>query len=288
MNDLQIGILKTLAYSAVFRFPLLKNEIYKYWVGSGPVGSKQINLELEKLTKQGKISKTGNYYFLKNYLQVDRKTRNKIALRKNKIASQKIKTISFLPTIKMIAITGSLAAQNSKESDDIDLLIITKCGYVWLTRLFSTLLLEVFGGRRRPADQDITDKICLNMYLDETSLAIPKKGQTLYVAREIAQMKVIYNHSNTYEKFLSQNLWIKNLLPNALVYEKSKIDYKKSQNKKFNTNLIEKLVYRAQIKIMKNKITTEIVEPKQIRFHPNDYSKKTLADYQEILKKYGL
>lgn len=286
MNYLQVGILKTLAYSAVFNFPLLEKEVFKYWIGKLPVGSKVISQELRRLTIQKKVIKEGNYFSLRGVTSVKRQKTAEIYLKKCQVVRQKIKMLTFSPTVKMIAVTGSLAAENAPRESDIDLLVVSRCGWLWLTRLLTILILELQASRRRPNDINVCDKLCLNMYLDETNLATGKKNRTLYIAREIVQMKPIFNRDNTYEKFINQNLWIKKFFPNAMEYNRFG-SYPKNAGED-QQNILEKIAYFLQLAIMKKKMTREVVGPKEIRFHPNDCSGKIMADYFSLLKKYGI
>jgi hypothetical protein len=83
-----------------------------------------------------------------------------------------------------------------------------------LTRLFSVFLVELTGKRRRPGDQKVKDKICLNMLLDESHLAIPEKERDLFSAHEVCQMKPLWEKERTYQKFLKANQWSQEFLPN--------------------------------------------------------------------------
>jgi len=107
-----------------------------------------------------------------------------------------------------------LAMENSNENDDIDLLIITSKSRLWLTRFLTVILLELVANRRHPADKEVKDKICLNMFLDEGHLEVPKKEQDLFSAHEVCQLKVLWDKNGIYQKFLKANLWSKKFLPN--------------------------------------------------------------------------
>lgn len=108
----------------------------------------------------------------------------------------------------MIALSGARAMNNASLADDIDLMIITAENRLWLTRLLVSFLL--FPWLRR--GQKISRRLCLNLWLDESALVI--KTQNLYTAHEICQLKPLYNRDQTYQKFISANLWYKQFLPN--------------------------------------------------------------------------
>jgi hypothetical protein len=104
--------------------------------------------------------------------------------------------------------------KNSDKDDDIDLLIVTKKNRLWLTRLLAVLLVELVARRRRPGEKDAKDKICLNMFLDETHLGVPPKERDLFSAHEVCQLKVLWERDNLYQGFLRNNQWTKEFLPN--------------------------------------------------------------------------
>ena len=52
------------------------------------------------------------------------------------------------------------------------------------------------------------------MFLDERHLQIPKKEQDLFSAHEVCQLKVIWEKDGIYQKFLKENQWVRQFLPN--------------------------------------------------------------------------
>jgi hypothetical protein len=190
----------------------------------------------------------------------------------------------------MVAITGGLAMSNSSRDDDIDFFIITAKNRLWLTRLSVIIFLEILGKRRRPRDKRFKNKICPNLFLDETVLSLSKGKRNLFTAHEICQMKPIFNKDNTYEKFLKVNLWVKEHLPNGIKNleprTKNKGNMAKSKKSpKFNVLssiflFLEKLAYRFQVRYMKSKKTNEDVSPSFAFFHPQDQTISTLKLYK--------
>ncbi len=202
MDFFQSAILKTLAYADIFDFPLTEQEIRRWLIGP-PDG------EL-------KFAKKQPFYFLKGREKIVavRKKREKESQKKFKIAKRVANWLKFIPTIKMVAITGALAMNNAHQDDDIDLLIVSQKNRLWLTRLMTVLLTEIIACRRHPADREFKDKICLNMFLDEAHLAVPKKEQDLFLAHEVCQLKPIWEKDGIYQKFIKENQWVRRFLPN--------------------------------------------------------------------------
>jgi len=231
-----------------------------------------------------------------------------------------IKLLRFFPQIKLVGLSGSISMLNAKDEDDIDLFIITSENRLFTGRLIALILAQLLGLRRirstkaqntvsrppHPKGAQAIDskqvssllsrnKICLNLFFDESRLNVPKFKKTEFVAHEILQMKPIINKFQTYEKFLQANSWVKKIFPNAesvssIQYPVFSIQIKRNRNNKqkvlfpeLNTvyripnafaNLIEKMLERAQLTLINRHKTKEIITSQQLWFHPEDFGKK--------------
>ena len=213
MTQLQKAILKTLAYGDVFGYPLKKEEICQFLLSDIRYGILDISKALKRIPQ---VSQQDAFYFLGGRAKIValRKKREKWSQNKLQIAQKVAKWLKTNPFIKMVAVTGNLAMNNSDKDDDIDLLIIAGKNRLWLTRFLTVLLVELVANRRRPGDKDVKDKICLNMFLAEDCLQVPKKEQDLFSAHEVCQLKPIWHKDNTYQEFITQNQWYQKFLPN--------------------------------------------------------------------------
>jgi hypothetical protein len=180
----------------------------------------------------------------------------------------------------MVAVTGSLAMENATDKSDIDLMIVTKSGTLWTTRLLSYFLLKLLNFKvRKPFDKNEKDKLCLNVWLDESSLAWMKRN--IYTAHEIAQIVPLVNKDKTYEKLLSKNNWILSYWPDSVKIKK--IKYAKSTSPSWPFRFLEKTLYGIQRLYMKGKITSEVVSSDRALFHPQDWSKVVLDRLKTLL-----
>lgn len=221
------------------------------------------------------VSSHNGYFFREGRqgLIYQKLLRGRISKKKIVVARKASKVISLVPTIKMIAVTGSLAMENSTEDGDIDLLIVTSKNTLWISRLLTYFLLSVFRySLRRSKDRKQKDKLCLNMWLDESDLIFLHRN--VYTAHEIAQVIPFFNKGKTYERVLWKNRWLLKYWPNSV-----KILSEKDIKLKVRKNLwsfLEKLAYNLQYKYMRSKITRETVTPTRALFHPQDWSKVVL------------
>jgi len=266
------GEKSSVLYHDLFDYPLNFSDLIKWRFG------KQLSVNNKQLAI---ISKRG-FYFLEGREGIiyKRLLRKRISARKIKIAGKAARVISLIPGIKMVAITGSLAMGNSSEGSDIDLFFITKKGMLWMTRMLCYIAIRLHGLEiRKPNSGQQGDRLCLNMWLDESDLVWARNDRNLYTAHEIAQIVPLINKNKTYEKFLGQNKWILKFWPNA-------VRIKRKENRGMNRYSsflyyflvpVEKVCYWIQYRHMKSKITREVITSSRALFHPQDWGKIVLS-----------
>ncbi|MGB9911666.1 MAG: hypothetical protein ACPLKP_03690 [Microgenomates group bacterium] len=279
------AVLATLAYADIFDYPLKKEEIWLFLIGKK--GKKEkVNKIIEELLSLKIIEKKSDFYFLKGRKKIVslRKKREKENEKKLKKAFKIANFLKIIPGIKMVAISGAVAMKNAKEEDDIDFLIVTKKNWMWTVRFLAVILLEILGCRRRPNDKNVKDKICLNMFITEDKLKIPKKDWNLFIAHEICQLKPLWEKDNVYWRFLEENQWIKDYLPNYFFSLREKALSLKKSKERFSFNPLEKILKFFQLWYMKKRITQEKISSGILRFHPHDLKKEILNEYQKKLK----
>lgn len=297
-SELQRNILRTLSYADIFDYPLTPEEIVKFLVGESEVEMEVVLNALAKvITDPKQVCTDGEFYFLRGRKEIVelRKKRMRWSEKKWGIAQKTVNGLRIIPLIKMIGITGALAMNNCWEEDDIDLLVITSANCLWLTRLVIFLLIPLLGIRRRkPQETEVKDKICFNLFLEENHLQI--KTENLFLAHEICQVKPLLNRGKTYEKFLGENQWVSNFLPNAKNSSKFKSlprACRGVQNSKFGRNhsisqylnilisFLDIIAFKLQYFYMKPKKTNERITLHQAFFHPQNLQEKTQAEYEK-------
>jgi len=277
-------ILSSLSYCQVFNSVYTKEELQQ-WLVIKKTTISRLNNALKKLEGEKKIIYKNNQFGLSS--SSDFSNHSKIYIEKLKIAQKAARLLKIIPTIKLIAVSGSLAAGRPQKNSDIDFFIICSPDSVWLSRFFSVLILRLFHLYRRRTNSNNSqakNTICLNMFLDTNNLVI--KGQNIYSAREILQIKPIVNSGQTYEKFLYSNVWVKKIFPNFIFPPKPKRIITPRTNIFFK--LIHKPSYLLQYFYMRSHITSEIVKPNEIRFHPVDYQSIILKKYIQIISNKNI
>lgn len=292
MGSSKESILKTLLYSDIFDYPLSKEEIWKFLISKNKE-DKQSFLKYLNL-KNHLFDYKNNLYFIKGRIEIikKRQEKEKYSLEKIKFAKKIIQKISLIPTVYFIGISGALAMKNSDKDDDIDLFVVTAKNSVWTTRLIIVIVLIFLRVYRKRNGESVSNKICLNMLVDDSSLSFSKDRNDLYTAHEIAQILPIFNRNKTYERFINSNIWIKDFLPNAFSQKPiipfvSKTSFiNKAINYLLRIPIIEFLARSIQFRYMKKYITKETVSNNFLAFHPFDYKAHVLNNYKKKIAKY--
>lgn len=141
--------------------------------------------------------------------EVEKEWQRKEAMAKKFVRENLIK----MKGIKMVGITGTVAAEAAKKNEDIDLLIITKEDELWWWRLY--LRIYVWWKKiphRKFGKKEKSNEFCFNLWLDTVNLEIPKEKRNLKNATDLIMMKVILDREEIYQRFIRKNTWVKKYL----------------------------------------------------------------------------
>jgi len=217
-KELAKNILDTIAYYDVMDYPMTSFEIWKYLNKKDEAGQagctlKEIKNELEDSELLRIIESYQGYFFLrgKRNLVEARLERNKLANEKFRILKGVAWWLRFVPFVRMVAVTGSMAMKNTEHASDLDLLVVLKHGRIFTGRTLVTAMVHLLG-KRRYADK-IKDRICLNYFITTQSLGVVLKD--LFSASEYSLIIPIFGF-RFFKKFQENNSWIKNYKPNFI------------------------------------------------------------------------
>jgi hypothetical protein len=205
LAPLERAILQAVGYADVFDFPLTAAEIWRNLVEVA-AGEEEVLavLNSHRLVPGQLIAQEG-YYMLPGRSGL-------VELRRRRaVASSQLwprahhygRLIAALPFVRMVAVTGALAVNNSGPGDDIDYLVVTEPGRLWLARAFTILLVKRAARRG--------DLICPNYFISDQALALPERD--LFTAHELAQMAPLAGF-DVYQHMLALNTWAGDFLPN--------------------------------------------------------------------------
>ena len=292
-------IYEVLRYFSYFSYPPSKDEIYSFL--KKRTSKSKFDSKLASLIKQKKLLKAGGMAFPKVKTSKYTLEEYGIFLKKNKkfnLYSQSklkhtalyVKLLSFFPQMRFVGLSGTMSMMHADKTDDIDFFIITAKNRLWIGRFIANILALLLGLKRKRLVQQAKDKVCLNLFFDESNLTVPKRKQNEYVAHEILQVKPLINRELTYERFLQANKWVFRLFPNAKTVFKNYIKPIPKHIKNSNHSLgdlLEGFLKRIQLsRILKNK-TTELITQKQLWFFPQDFETRIMRYNRKTKSRSG-
>lgn len=296
LKDLDNKILLSLSYTDQFKYPLTKEEVYLRILGSQDqsLTVEKVESKLKEMVAAGRISFKDNFYFLngsEKFIEV-RKKRKNFSQKKWLEVTEFVQIVKFIPWIKGVLITGSLAVDNAIENDDIDFLIITQKDRLWISRIL-VVFFTFLKGKKRSWNGEFSNTWCLNLWLDEESMELPERLRNVYGAFEVCQAVWVYDRGMTKNRFFDLNIWANNFMPNYFDFQKSATSdvINLLEN---NTNSVADFIFKnlnewlfmLQYLYMKQHMTSEKVKKNFAFFHPRNTKKLVLGRWLRTYKKF--
>ncbi len=292
-KDLGNKIILSLSYIDQFQYPLTKEEIFLRIIGKNNTFTlREVEKELVNLVSSGKLCSDKGFYSLEgsNSHVLTRLKRSKHSRRKWLEVEEFVSVVKHIPWIKAILVTGSLAVNNAKKNDDIDFLIIVKKNRLWIVRVL-TVIFAFIKGKKRSWNGVDSNTWCLNLWLEDTSLKLPKRLRNIYGAFEISQAVWVFDRENSKNKFFELNSWAQEFLPNYFYFQKNnKAEIRSGKSKDYLftglfLNITNNILFFLQYLYMRPHMTTEKVEKNFAFFHPRDTKKLVLGQWIRKFKK---
>lgn len=205
-GTLSSDILRTVAYFDLFDYPVTAAQIYSF-LQRNSVTADEVACSASALTAEGTLKQEQELFFLPGADQaitVRRRAGEKHARRMFITARNIASVMKRIPFIRGVFLTGSLSKDVADAASDIDFMIVTVPGRLWIVRSMLTLIRKIFllGNRKY---------FCTNYYVTESGFPIRRRN--MYTAIETVTVKPVWN-SEAYTRFLQQNEWTKEFLPN--------------------------------------------------------------------------
>ena len=300
------NILKTVVYYDSLDYPLSFEELNIFLF----YGSKNLDIlaGLKGLKGKNLIDESDGFYFLRNRKELIelREERKKIADEKWKKTLKTGKWLRLVPYVRLIFASGSLALSNTNKDSDLDVLMVVKHGRIWTSRFLTILLLGFLGMRRKRHQRVAPDKICLNHFITNKSLYIPRKS--IYTAQLYARLvPVLVEDEKLIKDFCEANNWIGEYVrgwPECVLTNNKKLIannrflnfIKKFGEKVFDTKLgdwLEKILRKYQLGRINNYHLTYKpggrvkANDESLEFHPDSPELKIIERYNNKMKELG-
>ncbi len=206
MSQLELEVIRILAYYQLFHHPLKVNEIARF-VNVTHLLVKDLNEALSTLLELDVVFEFDGYFSLEDdasllLTRLEGELRAKSLL---KVANRMSRLIYFFPFVRGVFISGSLSKGVVPEDADIDYFIVTKRNRLWIARTLLVIFKRMFllGSKKF---------FCVNYFVDEDHMEIPDKN--IFTATEVVTL-IPMQGENCCKDFLRSNHWYKSHFPNV-------------------------------------------------------------------------
>lgn len=213
------NIVATVTYYDVMDFPVTAFEVWKHLLEHDrdqgtlgqPVSLGEVWSMLHSEQFAGRVSEHHGFYFLpgRQALVAERIQSEKLSVKKLKRMRQLAGILAFVPYVRMIGATGSLAMKHGGRGSDWDMFVVLRAGRIWMGRTVLTGFLHLIGKRRH--GRNISNRACLNYFVTDDSLEIATKD--LYSAHEYRYLIPLLSFP-LFQIFELKNRWIREYQPN--------------------------------------------------------------------------
>jgi hypothetical protein len=199
-------VMRTLLYYDLWGYPLTLSELHAFYPShAGSLSEFASTLGL--LVKEGGVREDRGYYCVPGAPEgcVDRRLKGeRHARRMWLVARTAAHIMKRFPFIRGVFVSGDLSKNSTRRGSDVDFLILTEPGRLWIARTLLILFKKVVLLNRKKY-------FCVNSFAATDNLRVAERN--IYHAAEIAQLKPLYN-TRLFEAYIVANGWIREYFPN--------------------------------------------------------------------------
>jgi hypothetical protein len=290
------AVMSTVHYFDIFRHPLQQNELLKL-IHHHIITPDELSNALIYLTKKEILFEHEGYYLPHTRFEniARRKEGQTLSEKFWEKALRQSRLISRFPFVRGVLISGSLSKGYMDEHSDIDYLIITNPGRLWIARTLLVLYKKIFLLNSHKF-------FCVNYFLDLNNLVLTDRN--LFTATELVFAKPSFNF-RIYNELVIANPWTKDYYPSYQANDMNDIidnpEFSKFQNflEKLLNNKAGDFLDRTCMKISENfwKKKFNNMTPDQFqrdmksskgvsKHHPNGFRDKILDEHRTRMNAF--
>lgn len=289
-NHSQTNIIRQLAYSSVFSYPLTLKQLIEKRSASESVYD--VEESVNYLVNNKFIYTDGKHFslFNNNDWGKNRVQGEMLVPERLQDAFKYSKIIASFPFVRGICLSGTISKNCMQSDSDIDYFVITAANKLWICRTILVLYRFLFLGNSR-------HNFCLNYFISENDLLIP--DHNIFTATEISTLIPVYNY-DVYISFLDANKWYLNYLPHSPVHGNKYIvtDSKIAFTEKLFYGwgiVVEKMLFNLTLwrwkmkykKLDKTLFNLNFRSQKNVsKSHSNSFQIKVLEKYEHIMNTF--
>jgi hypothetical protein len=204
-SGLREHIVRTLVYYELFDHPLSEQELY-FLVSGQSVPRADVRSVLDDMVAAGQLVKNDAFYArpASGAAGFSRPGRERLARRRLLIARGTAHLIKRFPFVRGVMLSGDISKGVTTSASDVDFVIITEPGRLWICRSALIAFKKIFLLNQRKY-------FCLNYFVASDHLSLGERDY--YTATEIAHLLPLYNYP-LFLRYLNANAWIRDYFPN--------------------------------------------------------------------------
>ena len=215
----------------------------------------------------------------------ERRTRFLDAARKFKKLHRAMRYVRLVPGVVAVAAGNTLAWWNTRPDSDIDLLVVTRPGMVWLARLLVVMPFALLG--KRPGATAV-DPFCFSFFATTESLdfsSLRLEGGDPYLAYWVRSLVPVLDRGGVFDRIVEENGWTQEILSNVEISRRPPLSPPPNEEGKRNggdgrsfvATTFERLAKTIQLRRFPPKIRSlmnvdsrVVVNDRVLKFHEND------------------
>ena len=197
------AVVDTIAYGAVFEYPMTLTEIHRSLMGVSLSRSEVSRLLRHHPLIRESVDAEPPYHFLKGRRSSVEARREATRLTRELLARERsaIDLVRRAPFVRMVAFSGATAHENSRDGD-VDIFVVTARERTWAVAFLLFVAMKLLGRRRT---------ICLNYFLSEDRIALAERDP--FTASQIVSLKPL-SGSGVFYRLVRANAWGASFFPN--------------------------------------------------------------------------
>ena len=206
MTPLQNALLKTLLYYDIWSHPLTRLEAWSF-LPLDPMTFADFERALDAGGPGEAVGEERGHLFVRARGKdtVDERTRKELhAARLWRGARMAAHVLKRCPFVRGVMVSGDLSKNATAAGSDVDFVVVTEPGRLWIARALLTAFKKVFLFNSRKY-------FCLNYFL--TAGAFGQQDRNIFVATEVAHTKPLVNGA-VYRAYMEANGWVLHFFPN--------------------------------------------------------------------------
>lgn len=294
MRSLTDSIIDTLAFFAIFEFPLTTTEIFN-WLWQPPVEVTRVEviLELERLVLVGAIQSDGGYFFLGPIAPALERRRHAHWLVAHKLrrARRALRWATWIPFLEAVFMCNTVAFGWPRPQSDIDVFVVVRRNRLWLTRLLITAAIGLSGYRRH--GKYVADRVCLSFYITDDVLdlaAVQIEPNDILLTYWVVFLHPLYDSALVANQITARNHWatvrVPRAIPDQLIHPSAAVHWIGNAVKKqlgfflrgrlgdwlnYGVGFFQKRKMRGNVHSIQNQPDSRVVvSDTMLKFHEND------------------